>query len=295
MSAAPSTVPVQSPESPTPVPVERKPFRLWLWILIAALVLCGSYAAYRAKAARDAAAKAQVLTVRTAMVTSGTLERTIRLAGQTSARNFRNIVAPQLRGPESNASMTIQKMVKSGSFVKQGDLVIQIDAQSAKDHVDDVTDTVQQSLADVEKRRAEQKIEWENLQQTLRVAKSEWDKAKLDNQPAEVRTPIERELLKLSLDEAEARYKELERELAFRRESQRAELRVLATYQRAAHPSPRPPRARSQELHHHGADLRPRGHEHRLSRRRHDAGAGRRRNLPGPATAEAGRCPRACR
>ncbi len=227
MSAAPSTAPVQSPERPSPVPTERKPSRLWIWILLAVLVLAGGYAAYRAKAARDAAAKSQAVTIRTAVVTNGTLERTVRLAGQTSARNFRNVVAPQLRGPESNASMTIQKMVKSGSFVKQGDLVIQIDAQSAKDHVDDVTDTVQQSLSDVEKRRAEQKVEWENLQQTLRVAKAEWDKAKFEYQPAEIRTPIERELLKLSLDEAEARYRELERELVFRKQSQEAELKIL--------------------------------------------------------------------
>jgi HlyD family secretion protein len=227
MSAAPSTAPVQSPERLSPVPAERKPSRFWIWIVLALIVMAGGYAAYRAKVARDAAAKAQIVTVRTAAVTSGTLEKTIRLAGQTSARNFRNVVAPQLRGPESNASMTIEKMVKSGSFVKRGDLVIQIDAQSAKDHIDDVTDTVQQSLADVEKRRAEQNVEWENLQQTVRVAKAQWEKAKFENQPAEIRTPIEQELLKLSLDETEARYRELERELTFRKQSQQAELKIL--------------------------------------------------------------------
>jgi len=227
MSAAPSTAPVQSPERPIPAPAERKPSRLWIWLGIIAVLLAGGYAVYRAKAAGDAAAKAQTVVIRTAAVTKGTLEQTVRLAGQTSARNFRNVVAPQLRGPESNASMTIQKMAKSGSFVKQGELVIQIDAQSVKDHVDDVTDTVQQAGADVEKRRAEQKVEWENLQQTVRVAKAEWDKAKLEYQPAEIRTPIERELLKLSLDEAEARYRELERELAFRKQSQEAELKIL--------------------------------------------------------------------
>jgi HlyD family secretion protein len=227
MSAAPTTAPVESPERPVPVPSGQKPSRIWLWLLLAALVLSGGYAAYRAKAAKDAAGKAQAVTVRTAKVVKGTLERTVRLAGQTSARNFQNIVAPQLRGPESNASMTIQKLVKSGSLIKKGELLIQIDAQAGKDHVDDVTDTVQQSVADVASRRAEQKVEYENLLQTVRVAKAEYEKAKLEYQPAEIRTPIERELLKLSLDEAEARYSELERELAFRRESQRAELKIL--------------------------------------------------------------------
>jgi len=57
----------------------------------------------------------------------------------------------------------------------QYDLIAQIDAQSIKDHVDDLTALVVQADADIKKRKAEQAIEIENLQQTLRAAKAALD------------------------------------------------------------------------------------------------------------------------
>ena len=81
--------------------------------------------------------------------------------------------------------------------------------------------------ADVRKRKAEQQIEWENLQQTLRVSKSEVDKARLDYNAGEVRTDIERQLLKLTLDEAEASYKQAQADLAFKKASHESEIKVL--------------------------------------------------------------------
>ncbi|MCX6638495.1 MAG: hypothetical protein NT090_25860, partial [Acidobacteria bacterium] len=160
-------------------------------------------------------------------VVSGTLERTIRVAGQTSARNYANIIAPLLRGPDSRNSLILLKMVKSGTPVKKGDLLAQIDAQSAQDHIDDTKDTVQQSQNDVKKRLAEQAVEWENLQQTVRVAKAEFDKAVKEAQAAEVRTVVDQELLKLSVEEYEARYKQAMADVPFKKESQRAELHIL--------------------------------------------------------------------
>ena len=85
----------------------------------------------------------------------------------------------------------------------------EFDPQSLRDHIDDVTDTVQQAENDVKKKRAEQEVEWETLQQRLRVAKSDLEKARLELKASEVRTDIERELLKLSTDEAEAAYREI--------------------------------------------------------------------------------------
>lgn len=166
-------------------------------------------------------------------MTTGPIQRTIRLAGQTNARNFRTIVAPILRGPESRGNLIILKMVPNGARVKKGDTVVEIDAQSVVDHIDDVQDTVNAAKGDVEKRRAEQQVEWETLQQTLRVAQAEYDKAKLDYQPAEVKTDIEKQLLKLSLDEAEARLAQAKKDIDFKKASQSAEIRILQlTYER---------------------------------------------------------------
>ena len=155
------------------------------------------------------------------------LPRVLRLTGQTSARKFANISAPLLRGPESGKALILIKLVPAGASVKKGEVVAQIDAQATQDHIEDVLDTVKQADADVAKRRAEQAIEWENLQQTLRQAKSDMDKARLDAKPAGILTDIERELLQLSVQETEARYKQLQQNLAYQKASFAAEIRIL--------------------------------------------------------------------
>ena len=112
-------------------------------------------------------------------------------------------------------------------MVKKGTLVAQIDAQTLQDHIDDLGDTIETADSDIRKRKAEQSIEWENLQQSLRVAKSEADKARLEYSAAEVRTDIERQLLKLNLDEAEAKYKQLQGDLKQKQIAHAADLRLL--------------------------------------------------------------------
>ncbi len=93
-----------------------------------------------------------------AKATVGSIERVVRLTGQTSARNFTTMNAPMLRGPESGKALVLMKLVKPGAFVKKGELIAQIDAQSTQDHLDDVADTVKQAESDIRKRKAEQQV-----------------------------------------------------------------------------------------------------------------------------------------
>jgi HlyD family secretion protein len=229
MAAVHTPAPVLAPErtSPPPQPAGPSPRRPWKWLIllvIAAAAGIGLYQWAKAKPQQNAVA---VPAARTAKVTSGTLERVARLSGQTSARNFANITAPLLRGPEMRGNLVILKLASSGAFVKKGDVVLELDAQSVQDHLDDINDTVQAAEGDIRKRKAEQQIEWDQLQQTLRVSKAEFDKARLDYQAAEVRTDIERQLLKLSLDEAEAQYKQAQNDINFKKQAHAAELRIL--------------------------------------------------------------------
>ena len=170
----------------------------------------------------------------------------LRLAGQTSARNFVNMTAPQQRGPESDKKLELMKLVANGAHVHKGDLIAEIDAQPVKDHIDDVADTARQAEADIAKRKAEQAIEWEQLQQTLRVAKADAEKAKLDAQTTVLLTQIERELLQLAVEETAARYKKLQEDVSYHRTANAAELRILEIT------------ARRHQLHHdrHAADLK---------------------------------------
>jgi multidrug resistance efflux pump len=111
--------------------------------------------------------------------------------------------------------------------VKKGSLVAEIDAQSMIDHVEDLGDTIETAQADIRKRRAEQTIELENLIQSVRQAKADLDKAQLDYNASETLTDIQRQLLKLTLDESQVRYKQLQADIADKKASHAAEIKIL--------------------------------------------------------------------
>jgi HlyD family secretion protein len=230
MSAISQPVPVQSPpprSSPPPAPAQPTSRGPWKLLIILALIGIGGYLAYQWVAKPQPVAVETAVVIRTAKVTTETLERTVRLTGQTSARQFSNVIAPVLRGPEISRDLILMKLAPSGTLVKKGSLLAQIDGQSMQDHIDDLKDTIEAAEADVNKRKAEHAVEYEGLLQTIRVAKSEFDKAKLDASAAEVRTDIEQQLLKLSLEEAAARYKQVQADLASKQASHKAEIKIL--------------------------------------------------------------------
>jgi multidrug resistance efflux pump len=154
------------------------------------------------------------------------LDRTLRLTGQTSARIYSNITAPIQRGGDRQ-QMALLSLAKGGSLVKKGDVVVEMDPQMGRDRLDDFYDGVRTADRELDKRRAEQAVEWQSLQQTLKVARSTLDKARLDYSAQEVRTQVERELLKLAVEQADARYKQQQKDQDYRRASQKAELRIL--------------------------------------------------------------------
>ncbi len=165
--------------------------------------------------------------VRTARVVAAPIVTTIRVSGQTAARDFANIVAPRMVGPESNRPLILLRLIPTGTMVKKGDVIAEIDGQSLADHADDVHSTVVQAEADVKKRKAEQEVERVNLQQNVLIAKSTFDKMRVDAGAAEIRTAIDQELIKLDLEEAGAAHKQLAEEVPLKRDSQSAELKIL--------------------------------------------------------------------
>lgn len=225
----PSASPVAPAPKPVLVPEPNSPRRP-KYLLVAAIVLVaavsvGGWRYWQAQQAEQAQALLPV--VRTATVQKGQLQQVVRLSGTISSRNFSNVTAPKLTGPEGNRPMIVLEMVPNGSMVKKGQKILTIDGQPLADHVEDVNSTVLQSQGDVTKRKAEQALDYTNLEQDIKVAKSDLDKARLDVKTKELRTPFDQELLQLAVDEADARYQQLVRELDLRKQSQRAELRIL--------------------------------------------------------------------
>ncbi|HYO84536.1 MAG TPA: efflux RND transporter periplasmic adaptor subunit [Bryobacteraceae bacterium] len=238
MSAAPHrTTPVLEPAvGPSAAPPHATPPSTGggrkRTIIVGLLVLIAAAAAYIVLGREQQPAPSQASApgtpaIITAVGTTGDLTRTLRVSGQTSAIDFSNVTAPILRGPDSNREMILLEAAPAGSWVKKGTRLAQIDAQSMLDHVDDLKDTIETAQSDVQKRKAEQAIEMENLQQSLRLARAEQDKARLEYAASETLTDIQRQLLKLTLDETEARYKQLQSDVAQKQASHAADIRIL--------------------------------------------------------------------
>ncbi len=225
---SPSPRPVHEPELvPPPVvrPAPPKPKRWKLGLLLLAAAAAAGLA-YQLWLKPAQTAKLLPVAIPTAKATAGPLEQVIRVAGTTSSINFVNIRAPEQRGPE-RSSLILLELKESGARVRKGDVVARIDGQALKDHIDDVHSTVLSALADIKKRQAEQAIEWENLQQDVRLAKADLDGWTLEAGAAEIRTVIDREIIRLAVEEAEAAYKQKLDDLKAKKVAHAAEVRIL--------------------------------------------------------------------
>jgi len=226
----PLPLPQEPAKMPVLVPSPEEPKGKPSWLIWGSLLvlLVASVAAWQWNSAQQEAEKLLAIpAVRTAKARMASLHQTVRITGVTTARNFANITVPKLTGPEGNRPMTILKMATSGTMVKQGQIVLEIDGQSLQDHVDDVNATVMQAQGDIDKRKAEQALDIENLNQNIRVAKSELDKVRLDAKTKELRTALDQEMLQLAVEEADAKYNQLLKDMNFKKQSQTSEMRIL--------------------------------------------------------------------
>ena len=99
-----SPAPLRTPEPlitvvPPSPPQKRSSLRIWVLL---ALVVGGAGAVYQFIAKPKAQSRAvQNTSIRTAKVTSGPIQRILRLTGATSAKTFASVAAPMMRGPDA--------------------------------------------------------------------------------------------------------------------------------------------------------------------------------------------------
>ncbi len=213
--------------APPPTP-PAQPSRRWMGVIAAILVVGAGIAWVANRQSAPATDPVGGLTnIQTAPVVRGKLVKSIRAGGQTAAVNFANISAPEVRGRNADRSLTIIKLAPAGATVKRGDVIAEFDATTLQDSLDDQRALVEVAEANLAKKKADLAVEWENFQQTLLVAKANFEKAALDLKTTEVKSEIEAEILKLTAEETDARYKQLQKDIALRRTSQAADIRLL--------------------------------------------------------------------
>jgi HlyD family secretion protein len=216
----PLAAPAPRPAGPQPVPPRTGRVR-WPYIVLIPVVAATGWF-LRPRLQTTTANNA----IRTVKAIRGALRRSIRLTGSVSARNFSNILAPMMQAPDSGRGQVLVFLAPSGGFVKEGDVIAELDGQAIKDHLDDVQANVDQSDKDLLKLRAQQQARREALEQAVRVARAGLDKAKQDVLAAPVQSAIQREQVRLAVEEAQANYQEVLGELPLLDERQAAEWRL---------------------------------------------------------------------
>src|ERR1017187_2415922 len=254
MQPNPSTVPAPggSPGPPQPGPsvVPPKPIqvpkrRTGLWGILIAVLILGAGAAYYLKTQNDAkvAAKGSLISVSTAVVGLGDMQATVRVNGTVNAQNFAALMAPRILGSRSGLnrggdsgsipmngpgdfSLVLMKLAKPGVHVKTGDVVAEFDPQNQLQRLDDYKDSAVQQENTVKKMLANLASVKEAHNQSVRAAKANWEKAVLDLKTADVRSAIDAEKFKLTVEENDATYKQLLTEADLVDASQIAQIRV---------------------------------------------------------------------
>src|ERR1022692_290867 len=225
MSASPNSpwIAPERPRSAPARPVKEPESRAgWpVYVLGAMLVLAGVWA-FRPQPPRTVAAP----TVSTVRATRGVIQNTRRLAGSISARRFRNIGAPVLQSPDQGRGLTLTFLAASGTRVKQGQIIAQIDTQDIQNHLVDVEASVSQGQLDIVRRKAQLVAQMEGLNQRLRVAKATWEQAVQDARATPVSNVIRQEILRLAVEEYKEAYEEAAKQIPLTEARQLADLKL---------------------------------------------------------------------
>ena len=151
-----------------------------------------------ASAASLAARHSGSTTLPTAAVTRGTFDDYLTLRGD--IRPVRSIV---LTAPASGSDLQIIDLVKGGTAVQRGDVVVRFDASAQERTLDQKRSELKQADADVEKAEAEERRRRQTAQADVAQARSELVRARLDLAKTEISSRIDAEKLKVAVTVAE--------------------------------------------------------------------------------------------
>jgi multidrug resistance efflux pump len=144
--------------------------------------------------------------VTTAEVTTGDFVDYIQIRGDIRPAKSIVLAAPLQAGGE----MQIVKLVKNQAVVKKGDIVVEFDATSLQQRLQERQSELKTAEGEIEQSLAQAKITSEQQATNLMKAKYDVDRAKLDLGKRDLVSRIEFEGAKLSLADAEQRLKEVE-------------------------------------------------------------------------------------
>ncbi|MGC2162249.1 MAG: HlyD family efflux transporter periplasmic adaptor subunit [Silvibacterium sp.] len=161
-----------------------------------------------------------------ALTRHSAIPQTLRLNGKTEAVQARAILAPLLAGQQVG-TLTITKLVPSGTRVKRGDLLVEFDRQAQlRDFIDkqaasdDLNDQVLEEQAKEAAAKAKDETE-------IKEAEDSLSKAQLEMQKVELLSRIDAEKAREDQDEAQATLAQLKETFDLKRKAAQASIRIL--------------------------------------------------------------------
>lgn len=170
-----------------------------------------------------------VAAVATAEVKLGDFVDCVELRGEIRVRSSTVISAPNSAG-----DLQILKLVRNGSHVKKGDIVVQFDPTPLERAADQARSSLKQVEAEMARAGAQQRLSDEQFLTETMSAQFALERARLDAGTKDVVPAIEHEKNLLALDKAEHKLKELETKKQSRLVGTEADLAGILRRQRKA-------------------------------------------------------------
>jgi multidrug efflux pump subunit AcrA (membrane-fusion protein) len=162
----------------------------------------------------------------TLKVTRRDFLRTVRLSGTVEAVESTTIAAPRLSGPNSN-SLIITKLVRPGSTVSPGDLIVEFDRQDQIKNALDRRAELQDLDQQIAKREAQERAARAHDDSEISLAESAIGRARLDMAKNELLPKINAEKNGLALEQAQATLQQLKATYELKRRAAEADVRIL--------------------------------------------------------------------
>lgn len=124
---------------------------------------------------------------------------------------------------QSGGDLLITKLVKNGAAVKKGDILVQFDATTLQQRLQERQSDLKSAEADIQQSLEQRKVNDQQDAQTLMKAQYDVSRAKLDLGKKDIVSPVEYEEAKLAFADAEQKLKEVEAKNASNRAGSDAE------------------------------------------------------------------------
>jgi HlyD family secretion protein len=155
----------------------------------------------------------------TAQVQRGDLDDQLELRGEVKA--VKSVI---LSAPSGAGDLQIIRLVKNGASVKKGDTLVQFDITTQAQTLQQKQTELKQAEAEIDRIKAESKIQEEQDLTDLEQAKFNVERARLDVSKQEILSEIEGHKAQLALQDAQQKLKEVEQKLASDRNAAKAQI-----------------------------------------------------------------------